>query len=153
MKSLILLITFIVSFGLTSLVVAAHPSITPTINSPILGMEPPTAQEPSQSDLNEQLSDLICKSVGANGIVAKRKKNEGISYEVAIAQFTELVEANDDKSAPAQVAHAMSSSVIKSIYDAEIDASTDEEITSLGVAIYNHCRTIADKIRWDTEVK
>jgi len=147
MKSLILIITFLISFGLTSLVVA-----TPVV-APIFEIEPPVAGESTQADLNERLSDLICKSVGANGIVAQTKKNEGVSFEDSITKFDELVAKNSDNTEPANLAHAMSRGMIKSIYDNEITASTKEEMASLGMAIYTQCRTIADKIRWEAVVE
>jgi hypothetical protein len=147
MKSLILIITFLVSFGLTSLVVAEP------VAAPIFEMEPPAEGESTQADLNERLSDLICKSVGANGIVAQTKKNEGIPVEVSVAQFDELVAKNSDNTEPANLAHAMSRGMIESIYDNEIAASTKEEMASLGMAIYTQCRTIADKIRWEAVVE
>lgn len=139
MKSLILILTFVVSFSMTSAVVA----------NGMFDVVPD--EQTAQSKLSQELSDEICKMVGVNGIVAQRNKNDGMSVEETIGQFTDHYNNNSDGNAPDEVAFKISLGAIQAVYDLDATISTDEEYVELGMSLYNVCIPFVSRIQWDIE--
>lgn len=140
MKPLILFLTFVFSFALTSVVMA----------SPMTEMfEGGPNEAPTKAEFNEYINDTVCKAVGINGIVAQRKKNDGVPLSTVIEQYDAAVARGGDNSEPAQVTQNISLGAINAVYTRDIPTTTQEELAQLGVTIYNLCRTVADQINWD----
>lgn len=140
MKPIILILTFVVSFSLTSMAVA---------QGGVMGMVPDADNTPALSELSEKVSDGICKVVGANGMKAQRNKNTGVSQEDSISQLTRAFEMGSDQGDPVDVALNISLGAVNAVYAESLPVSTDEEFAALGLTIYNICRMTVDQIEWE----
>lgn len=140
MKTLILILSFVIPFMITTSVIA----------SPATGLLNAVPDEqPAQSELSLEMSDIICKMVGANGMRAQINKNEGISLEESLQGMKDAYNAGNDGSEPGQVSFEISLGAITAVYAEDIQATTQDELVELGTNLYNVCRGAVDKIQWE----
>jgi hypothetical protein len=142
MKSLILFLTFVISFAMTSAAFASPPT-------GIFNGVPD--EKPALSELSQEMGDTICKMVGVNSIVAQRNKNNGVAVDETITQYTDHYNNNSDGNAPDEVAFQISLGAIQAVYALDADISTDEEYVELGMSIYNTCLPVVEQIQWGFE--
>lgn len=118
MKTLILIATFLVSFGFTTAVMPSE-----------------VADVPTAADVKKELCNIIAN----NGVATMNNINAGISKEDTIAQINEVFGSPSEANSFAAYTQNMSVSVADALYNGGIVAQTEDELGALGRSIFAAC--------------
>ncbi len=123
MRTLILLATFLVSFGFTYAVVAADGDGVILL------------------DTAADVKKALCNVVANNGVATMNNINAGIPVDATIAELNRVFSDMGVDNEFASYAHSMSVGVAQALYDQSgtLVAKTEEELDQIGKSVFLSC--------------